>query len=73
AFAADFYTPVIDGKQADAFIAGNSEEALHIVAGIVNTAGFNPVVAGNLSTSRTLENMQLLLIQLSMKNNFDGR
>ncbi len=71
-FAADFYTPVIDGKQTDAFIAGNSAEALQIVEDIVKTAGFNPVVAGNLSTSRTLENMQLLLIQLSMKNNFDG-
>lgn len=71
-FADDFYTPVIDGKQTDAFIAGNNEEALQIVEDIVKTAGFNPVVTGNLSTSRTLENMQLLLIQLSMKNNFHG-
>jgi NADPH-dependent F420 reductase len=70
-FAADFLTPVIDGKQADAFIAGNDEEALQIVSELVTTAGFNPVVAGELPVSRTLENMQLLLIQLGMKYNYN--
>lgn len=70
-FAADFSTPVIDGKQVDAFIAGNDEEALQIVSELVTTAGFNPIVAGDLSVSRTLENMQLLLIQLGMKYNYN--
>ena len=70
-FAADFSTPVIDGKQADAFIAGNDEEALETVSEIVSTAGFNPIVAGGLSVSRTLENMQLLLIQLGIKYNYN--
>ena len=70
-FAADFSTPVIDGKQVDAFIAGNDEEALQTVSEVVTTAGFNPIVAGDLSVSRTLENMQLLLIQLGMKNNYN--
>lgn len=70
-FAADFNTPVIDGKQVDAFIAGNSQEALEIVSELVSTAGFNPVIAGDLSVSRTLENMQFLLIQLNMKNNYN--
>lgn len=70
-FVADFSTPVIDGKQADAFIAGNDEEALEIVAELVSTAGFNPIIAGDLSVSRTLENMQLLLIQLGMKYNYN--
>ena len=70
-FAADFSTPVIDGKQADAFIAGNDEEALQTVAELVATVGFNPIVAGDLSVSRTLENMQLLLIQLGMKYNYN--
>jgi 8-hydroxy-5-deazaflavin:NADPH oxidoreductase len=70
-FAADFSTPVIDGKQADAFIAGNDEEALQTVSELVTTAGFNPIVAGELSVSRTLENMQLLLIQLGMKYNYN--
>ena len=70
-FAADFSTPVIDGKQADAFIAGNDEEALQTVSELVATAGFNPIVAGDLSVSKTLENMQLLLIQLGMKYNYN--
>ena len=70
-FAADFATPVIDGKQVDAFIAGNDEEALQTVSELVSTAGFNPIVAGDLSVSRTLENMQLLLIQLGMKYNYN--
>lgn len=70
-FAADFSTPIIDGKQADAFIAGEDEEALQIVSEIVATAGFRPIIAGDLPVSRTLENMQLLLIHLGMKYNYN--
>jgi hypothetical protein len=70
-FAADFSTPVINGKQVDAFIAGNDADALDVVSELVNAAGFNPVVAGDLSVSRTLENMQLLLIQLGMKYQYN--
>ena len=70
-FAADFSTPVIDGKQVDAFIAGNDEDALQTVSDLVATVGFNPIVAGDLTISRTLENMQLLLIQLGMKYNYN--
>lgn len=70
-FAADFSTPVIAGKQVDAFIAGNDEEALQTVSQLVSTAGFNPLIAGDLPVSRTLENMQLLLIQLGMKYNYN--
>lgn len=70
-FAADFATPVIDGKQADAFIAGDDDTALTTVSELVTTAGFNPIVAGELHVSRTLENMALLLIQLTMKYNYN--
>jgi NADPH-dependent F420 reductase len=70
-FAADFSTPVIDGKQVDAFIAGDDEDALESVKELVSTAGFNPVVAGRLSVSRTLESMQLLLIQLGIKYKYN--
>jgi 8-hydroxy-5-deazaflavin:NADPH oxidoreductase len=70
-FAADFSTPVIDGKQVDAFVAGNDDEAVNTVAELVKTAGFNPIVAGDLSVSRTLENMQFLLIRLGMKYNYN--
>jgi NADPH-dependent F420 reductase len=70
-FAADFANPVIDGKQVDAFIAGNDKEALETVTELVKTAGFNPVIAGDLPVSGTLERMQLLLMQLTMKNNYN--
>jgi NADPH-dependent F420 reductase len=70
-FAADFAQPVIDGKLADAFIAGDDDEALNTVGELVETAGFNPVVAGKLAVSRTLENMQLLLIQLGLRYNYN--
>src|SRR5687767_2748873 len=70
-FAADFSNPVIDGKQVDAFIAGDDEEALETVSKIVSTAGFNPINAGKLAVSSTLESMQLMLIQLGMKNNYN--
>lgn len=70
-FAADFYNPVINGQQVDAFIAGNNDEALKTVAELVSTAGFNPVISGDLTASRLLESMQLHLIQLSKKYNYN--
>lgn len=70
-FAADFATPVIAGKQVDAFVAGSDMESVETVASLVKLAGFNPIVAGELSVSRTLENMTLLLISLNMKYNYN--
>ena len=71
-FAADFSQPVINGQQVDAFIAGNDAEAVNLVKELVETAGFHPIIAGELTVSRTLEAMQLLLIQLAVKNNYEG-
>ena len=71
-FARDFNQPIIEGNQVDTFIAGSDQDALDTVSELVSTAGFNPIVAGPLSASRTLENMQLLLIQLRMKHNYNG-
>ncbi len=51
AFAADFEQPVIDDKQADAFISGDDEQALQTVFELVQTAGFNPIIADDLSVS----------------------
>jgi 8-hydroxy-5-deazaflavin:NADPH oxidoreductase len=69
-FAGDFSQLLIDGKRADAFVAGNDEEAVQTVEEMVRIVGFNPIVAGKLSVSRILENMQLLLIQLNRKYNY---
>lgn len=68
-YAAGFTQPVTDGQRVDCFVAGNDAEAVNTVTGLVEAAGFHPVVAGKLSASRTLEAMQLLLVQLSLKNN----
>lgn len=64
----NFSRPVINGKRVDAFLAGNDDEAVNVVKGLVETAGFNPVIAGDLTESRTLEAMQLLLIQRMIKD-----
>lgn len=60
-FADDFENPVIAGKRLDAFIAGDDEEVLITVSELVKTAGFNPIIAGDLTVSDTLERVQLLL------------
>ncbi|MGV3762000.1 NADPH-dependent F420 reductase [Parapedobacter sp.] len=70
-YAANFAEPVIGDKQADAFVAGDDELAVQTVAGLVESMGLHPVVAGNLATSHTLEHMQLLLIQLTVKNGYN--
>ena len=72
-FAADYENPNIDGKKVDAFVAGDDDEAVRQISEVVQSMGLNPLVAGKLSTSRTLENMQLLLIQLNMKNDYNWR
>jgi predicted dinucleotide-binding enzyme len=70
-FAGDFISPIIAGQKADTFIAGNSGEAVDTVSGIIKTAGFNPVVAGDLTVSRALENMELRLVQLGIKYKYN--
>lgn len=64
---AAFATPATDGRPADAFVAGNDQEAVQTVAELVQTAGFHPVIAGNLAASRRLEKKQFLLMQLGLK------
>jgi NADPH-dependent F420 reductase len=71
-FSRDFSQPLISGKQADCFIAGDDEEAVQTVSELVAAAGFNPVIAGKLSASRTLESMTVLLIQLNKSNKYNG-
>jgi len=71
-FAGDFVQPVIDEKQVDVFVAGDDEESIITVCELVADAGFNPIIVGGLSASRTLENMTALLIQLNMRYNYNG-
>jgi 8-hydroxy-5-deazaflavin:NADPH oxidoreductase len=46
-----------DNKTVD-LVAGNDTEALETVFGLLSIAGYNPVIAGRLTASRTLEKMQ---------------
>jgi hypothetical protein len=70
-FAADFAAPTVDGEVVDVFVAGDDDEAVATVSGLVRDAGFNPLIAGKLQASRTLESMMVLLIGLTMKNNYN--
>ena len=69
-FANDFDQPVIQEQRLDCFIAGDDENALEVVDDLVRATGFNPVIAGGLSVSGTLESMQFLLIQLVMQSKY---
>jgi len=69
-FAADFKEPQIGGIKVDSFIAGDDADAVTTIAEMVKDAGFNPLHVGNIKTSRTLEGMMLLLIGLSLKNDY---
>lgn len=69
-YATDFEQPMIDEQVFDVLVAGNNEDAVHTVASLVSVAGFNPVIAGDIKVSASMENMQLMLWQLSMRNNY---
>jgi 8-hydroxy-5-deazaflavin:NADPH oxidoreductase len=70
-FGSDFDSPAIGGKTVDCFVAGDDAAAVATAVQLVKDAGFNPLVAGKLSISRTLENMMVLLISLSAKNQYN--
>ena len=70
--ASHFVMPRVAGQMLDVFVAGDDDEAVATVVRLVTDAGFNPLVAGKLSMSRTLEHMMALLISLSAQNIFPG-
>lgn len=58
--AVDLARAIADGVQIDSFIAGDDKEAVQTVKEIVTTAGFHPIIAGELATSRALESTRLI-------------
>jgi 8-hydroxy-5-deazaflavin:NADPH oxidoreductase len=70
-FAGDFYHPQIAGTVPDCFIAGDDDDAVTMVSLMVQRAGFNPLIAGNLVMSRTLESMMVLLIGLNTRYEYN--
>lgn len=70
-FAGAFSQTSIDSKQVDCFVAGDDAEAVNTIQALVADAGFNPLVAGKLNASRTLENMTVMLIGLSQRYGYN--
>lgn len=68
AYVENFVSPTIEGERADTFLAGNNGEAIETVSQMIRDAGFNPFVVGDLSMSRALERMQLLLTQKALSH-----
>ena len=69
-FSKLIYDPVIDGEPLDCYLAGNDPAAVDTVSELVKTIGFNPVEVGDISASRTLELMSVLLIKVNGKYKF---
>jgi 8-hydroxy-5-deazaflavin:NADPH oxidoreductase len=70
--ASDFHKHFVADEKPDCFIAGDDGEATELVYDLVKAAGFNPIPAGDLSMSRTLESMQLLMAGLRRQNKNTG-
>ena len=56
-FARNYITSMISSKNGETFIAGNNSDALEAVSKLVLSAGFIPIVVGDLSVSRRLETL----------------
>jgi len=69
-FSKLIYDPVINDEPLDCYLAGNDPAAVETVAELVKTIGFNPVAVGDISMSRTLELMCVLLIKMNGKYKF---
>ncbi len=57
----------LDGREISIPVCGDDEESKQIVIRLIAELGFDTVDAGALSNSILLENLALLMIQLSMK------
>lgn len=69
-FASRINDPVINGIQIDHFFAGNDENALNEVKGLISSINHNPILVGTLEQSRLLERMAFLNIKLSAQEMF---
>lgn len=72
-FAGTFYEPVVDSVPVDVFVAGDDEQSVKAVSKLAKTIGYNPVFAGGLATSKTLELMQFMLIQITVRDNLNWK
>jgi NADPH-dependent F420 reductase len=71
-FATDFTQPGKEGKQIKTFIAGDDEEAIQTAGELATAMGFKPIFCGNLSASRSIEQMMPQLIELRTEENYNN-
>jgi len=71
-FSTDFTQALKECKQIKTFIAGDDQEAVQTVSDMATAIGFEPVVCGSLSASRTIEQMMLQLIELKTEENYNN-
>jgi NADPH-dependent F420 reductase len=71
-FSTDFTQALKESKQIKTFIAGDDQEAVQTVSDMATAIGFEPVVCGSLSASRTIEQMMLQLIELKTEENYNN-
>jgi hypothetical protein len=70
--APNFKKTQIAGQTTDVFVAGDDEQGVSIAKQLVRDAGFNPISAGTLAMSRTLERMAELQTGISARHNYRG-
>lgn len=63
--------PVIDGEPASMYLAGDDTGAVDTVGVLAGDLGFEPVVAGDLTAARHLENLGRFWIHLSREHGRD--
>jgi len=71
-FSTDFTPAIKESKQIKTFIAGDDQEAVQTVSEMATAIGFKPVLCGNLSASRNIEQMMLQLIELKTEENYNN-
>jgi len=71
-FSTDFTPAIKESKQIKTFIAGDDQEAVQTVSEMATAIGFMPVLCGNLSASRNIEQMMLQLIELKTEENYNN-
>lgn len=59
--------PILDGQKAVMYFCGNDGNAKNLVKNLIDDVGLNPIDAGDIHTSKLLENFALLWISSAYK------